>query len=86
MSQNLDFNEREKLMDSLSSQKLITDDYNSYANECAHPEVKAAFINILNEEHIIQHDMFCDMQQKGWYEVTQAQQSQIQTAANKFKL
>ena len=85
MAQVPAFNEKEKLLDSLSSQKLITDCYNNYANECASNEVKGIFMNILNEEHVIQHDIFCEMQKRGWYNPPQAEQNKVKTAADKFR-
>lgn len=85
MAQIPAFNEKEKLMDSLSSQKLITDSYNTFANECASPEIKGVFMNILNEEHVIQHDIFSEIQKRGWYSPAQAEQSKIKTCADKFR-
>ncbi len=85
MAQIPAFNEKEKLTDALSSQKLITEVYNTFANECDSPEVKSVFMNILNEEHTIQHDMFCEMKKRGWYEPAEAEQSKIKTAADKYR-
>ena len=65
--------DQEMLTDALSSQKFITDNYNLFANEC-----------ILNEEHQIQHEVFTEMQKRGWYPVAPAQQEQINQAKQKY--
>ena len=85
MAQVPAFDEKEKLYDSLTSQKEITTAYNSYANECVSSEMKGIFMNILNEEHVIQHGLFNEMQKRGWYTVPQAEQNKIQTAKDKYK-
>lgn len=83
-SGNVSFSDQEMMTDALSSQKFITDTYNIFANECASPAVKSEFINILNEEHQIQHEVFSEMQKRGWYQVQQAQQEQINQAKQKY--
>lgn len=83
-SGNVSFSDQEMMTDALSSQKFITDTYNVFANECASPAVKSEFINILNEEHQIQHEVFSEMQKRGWYQVQQAQQEQINQAKQKY--
>lgn len=83
-SGNASFSDQEMMTDALSSQKFITDTYNIFANECASPAVKSEFINILNEEHQIQHEVFSEMQKRGWYQVQQAQQGQINQAKQKY--
>lgn len=76
--------EQEMLTDALSSQKLMTDIYNNGANECASPALKADFMNILYEEHQIQHEIFTEMQKRGWYQTEQAQPEKIHQAKQKF--
>jgi Coat F domain. len=85
MAQIPAFNDKEKVFDSIASQKVTTDAYNTFANECANPEVKGVFMNILNEEHVIQHDLFCELQKRGWYSPAQAEQNKIKTTADKFR-
>ena len=82
---NTNFSDREKLTDALMSQRFITGNYNSFANECAHPEVKQLAMDILSEEHCIQHDVFVEMQNRGWYEVTAAQPQMVQQTKSKLE-
>ena len=78
------FTEKEMLDDMLSSQKFVTDGYNTSANECATPVLKSEFMNILNEEHQIQHEVFLEMQKRGWYQTDAADQNKIDQARQKF--
>lgn len=76
--------DKEILQDGLISQKQISGSYNSYAGECVSQPLRSAFLNILNDEHAIQADLFCDMQQRGWYPVEAADQNKINQARQKF--
>ena len=80
---NMQFTPKEVMNDVLSTQKHLTDTYNTFANECACPTLKSEFMAILNEEHQLQHEVFCDMQQRGWYQVEQADQNKITQAKQK---
>ena len=61
MNQQKPFGDREMMEDVLSSQKFVTEGYNTFANECASPAVMSELMNILNEEHQIQHEVFDEM-------------------------
>jgi len=75
----------EIMTDLLTSQKTITENYNNYANECASKELKNSFLNILQEEHQIQADVFQVMNQRGWYKTQPADQNQLSTTKQKFE-
>ena len=77
--------DKELLNDVLASQKFITGNYNSFANECATPNVRDEFMRILNEEHQIQADVFDVMKKRGWYPTPSAEQQKIQQAKQKFQ-
>lgn len=76
--------DREMLTDALSSEKFMTDNYNTFANECASPTMMNEFMNLLSEEHQIQHDIFTEMQKRGWYPTQDAPAEKIAQAKNKF--
>jgi len=78
------FSEKEMLDDMLSSQKFVTDGYNTFASECATPIIKTEFINILTEEHQIQNEIFMEMQKRGWYQTEAADQNKVCQAEQKF--
>ncbi len=76
--------DKEMLTDALSSEKFMTDHYNQYANECASPSLMNEFMNLLSEEHQIQHDVFTEMHKRGWYQTQDAPAEKVQQAKLKF--
>ena len=76
--------EKEMLQDSLISQKQITGSYNTFAGECVNEQLRGAFLNILDEEHCIQADIFAQLQANGWYPVEPAEAQKVQKAKQKF--
>ena len=76
--------EKELLQDSLISQKLITGSYNTFAGECVNEQLRGAFLNILEDEHGIQADIFGQLQSNGWYQVEPADAQKIEKVRNKF--
>lgn len=76
--------DKEMLTDALSSEKFMTDHYNQYANECASPSLMNEFMNLLSEEHQIQHDVFTEMHKRGWYQTQEAPSEKVQQAKLKF--
>jgi spore coat protein CotF len=75
----------EMVNDSIASQKLISSAYDTFANECATPNLRDEFINLLKDEHQIQAELFTEMQKRGWYQVKAADQQQITQAKQKFQ-
>ena len=85
MNQNTEMSEKEIISDVLYSQKHITETYNTFANECSAPMVRDAFLNLLEEEHQMQAEIFSEMQKRGWYQPEQAQQQKIAQAKQKYQ-
>ena len=77
--------ERDLMNDVLSSQKFITDTYNTFTNECATPNVRDGFMSILNEEHQIQAELFDMVKQRGWYQIPAADQQKIDQTKQQFE-
>lgn len=75
----------EMMNDSIASQKLISSSYDTYANECATPNLRDEFLNILKDEHQIQAEIFTEMQKRGWYQIKPADQQQVQQAKQKYQ-
>ena len=76
--------EKEILQDCLSSQKFTTSNLNIWAGECVCEQLRSAFLNILDDEHRIQADIFNDMSAKGWYHTQPADQQQLQQVKQKY--
>lgn len=73
------------LEDALISEKHMTDSYNLYAGECVNEQLRSTMLNILNDVHSIQSNIFSTMQSNGWYQVEPAEQQKIQKARQKFQ-
>lgn len=84
MNQQKPFGDREMMEDVLSSQKFVTEGYNTFANECASPAVMSELMNILNEEHQIQHEVFDEMVKRGWYQTESAPQKKIDQCKQQY--
>ena len=78
------FSDRAMMDDVLSTQKFITSGYNTGANEAAAPVVKNTLMTILQEEHSIGHDVFVEMQNRGWYQTENAPQDKIDQTKQKY--
>ena len=77
MQQFPGYSEKEVLHDALSAQKSMTGLLNSFSNECANPGVRKIMLDILDDEHAIQFDVFNDMHARGYYPTTPAQQDKV---------
>lgn len=84
-NQPVTMGDKEMMDDSLSSEKMATDGYNTTANECATPNIRNEILNILSEEHQIQADIFNEMSKRGWYPTEPAEQQKVEQAKQKFQ-
>lgn len=82
---NQSWTDREIMDDVLTSQKHITDVYNTFSNECVNQQLQADMMSILKEEHNMQFDVFSDMQKRGWYSPAAAEQQKVTEAKSKFE-
>ncbi|HEX2985827.1 MAG TPA: spore coat protein [Caproiciproducens sp.] len=82
---NVQLQDKELFDDMLSSQNFITDTYNTFANECATPNIRNEFMRILTEEHQIQAEVFDEMNKRGWYTPAAANQQKVQQTKQKFQ-
>ncbi|MGN0426587.1 MAG: spore coat protein [Agathobacter sp.] len=78
------YTEKEILSDALSAQKATTALFNTSANECVHEDVRQTLMDILNEEHEIQKDVFDMMHEKGLYPTPAADEKKVQEAKQQF--
>ncbi len=81
---NQTMGDKELMNDSISSQKMIESNYNTYANECVNPSLRTDFLNILKDEHDIQAELFNEMQKRGWYQVKPADPNDIAQSVQKL--
>lgn len=71
------YTEKEILSDALAAQKASTGNFNTYANECVHEDVRQTMLHILSEEHDIQQDVFNIMHEQGYYPTPAAEQKKV---------
>ena len=86
MQQTNTMAEKDILQDCLSSQKLASANYNTFAGECKNEQLRTTMLSILNDEHQIQSDIFHTMHTNGWYPVEAAEQNKIQQTKQKFNM
>lgn len=85
MNQTDHLTDQEMLEDLLSAQKMITGSYNSFACECAGDGLKNEMVALLGEEHQIQHELFAEMEKRGWYQPEPAEHQKISRARERFR-
>ena len=71
------YTEKEILGDALTTQKTTTNNFNTYANECVHEDIRQTMLHILSQEHDIQQDVFNMMHEKGYYPTPAAEQKKV---------
>ena len=85
MQEQTMYGDKEILADALASQKDTTKMYNMVANECANPQLRTMIMDMLNQEHDMQFDVFQDMSTRGFYPVTPATQGKINACKKTFE-
>ena len=78
------FTDKEILGDGLSAQKATTERFNNFANECVHEDLRDKILNVLDQEHSIQYEVFSMMHQRGWYQTPAAEEKKVTEAKQKF--
>ena len=76
--------EKDRLTDSLITQKYIASGYNAAAAESANSQLMDTFIGILRDEHQIQFEIFNEMANRGWYTPKMANVSDLTQNMNKW--
>lgn len=83
-TQNSTFPEKEQITDLLSAEKFLAGNYNSFLLESATPEMVRCFSSLLSDTHNMQQTIFNEMQERGWYAVTKAEDTKINQTKQKF--
>ncbi len=76
--------ERELMDDLLTAEKHATVNYGLFANECSTDKMRCDVMNILEDTHKLQAEIFDVMAARGWYKTPAAEQSKISEAKQKF--
>ncbi len=78
------YGDQEMMKDLLAAQKSMTQQYNTFANLSATPALKSELLNLLREEHQIEHDIFSEMQKRGWCSQQPADPEQVSQVRSQF--
>jgi len=79
------YTEKEILGDALSSQKATTELFNKASNECVHEDVRETLLDILEEEHELQQDVFLMMHDQGMYPTPEADEKKVQQLKQQYQ-
>lgn len=71
-------NDRQMMEDAKNIQDYITTQYNVLSNQCGATPVKMALLNLLGDEHRIQHEVFSEIHRRGWKKAENAGAEEIQ--------
>lgn len=77
-------NDQEQMTDLIFCEKKMSANYNEFASECVDPKLRREFLDILEETHKIQAELYNEAKVKGWYKVEQAPASKVDQALQKF--
>ena len=78
------YTDKEILADALTAEKAATNNYNAFANECVHENVRNAILDCLDKEHAIQQDVFNIIHGKGYYPTPAAEMQKVDEAKQKY--
>lgn len=76
--------EKDRLTDSLITEKYIAGGYNHAALEASNSQLLDTFAGILREEQQIQHEIFIEMNNRGWYQPKTANMNDLSQNINKW--
>jgi len=76
--------DRRMLEEILEEQRAIADAYNACADRCGGGAVHTQMMSLLHEEHQIQHEIFAEIEKRGWYCGEQAGRDEIDRVKKKF--
>ncbi len=83
-AQNYTFGDKERMNDLLFDEKYLCAQYCSFLSEAATPEVVRCLSTLLSDTHDAQHTLFQEMNSRGWYPVTKAEDNKLTQAKQKF--
>lgn len=76
--------DQEIMTDLLLTEKKMSTNYDLHASECVNEQLRDTFVNLFVQGHKTQSELFKTAQQKGWYQVEQAEQQKVDQAEQKF--
>lgn len=77
--------DRNIFRDMLFSQKMMTESYNTFANETLTPALRDEFLNLLNDEHKMEGEIFDEIRARGWYPTVPADPQKADQILKKYQ-
>lgn len=77
--------EKDRVMDILMTHKHLTDMYNNAANEVDCSVMHNEMLNILKEEHELEHELYNAVKKRGWYTAKMAQTDDVNKVQSEFE-
>ena len=84
MQNNCSFGEKERMHDCLDTEKYLIGMYQTALTESATPEVVQTMTDLLGDSFRMQQQLFREMNSRGWYPVTKAEEQKIAQMKQKF--
>lgn len=78
------FTDKECMSDLLYTEKHLASQYCSFLAEAATPGVLHTLSDLFEDTHKAQHTMFEEMNSRGWYPITTAEDQKVNTTKQKF--
>lgn len=79
-----EFCEKSAVTDLLMGEKHLASMYSVFLSECATQEMTQCLGELLMDTHNIAKHLFEEMNSRGWYPVSKAEDSKLQQAKQKF--
>ena len=81
---NCTFDDRARMTDLLSTEKMLAAAYNTFCSEAATPSLRTCLCATLTEEHRMGEALFAEMNRRSWYTVECAEEEKLRAAKQKF--
>ena len=76
--------EQEWITDLICSEKKMTANYDAFASGCVNTALREAFLNLLQQSHKVQAELFQLGRSRGWYPVESAPDSRVRLAYQEY--
>lgn len=84
MQNNCTFGDKEMMHDCLDTEKFLIGMYQTALTESATPEMIQTLTDLLADALRMQQQLFREMNSRGWYPVTKAEEQKIAQTKQKF--
>ena len=84
MQNNCTFADKEMMHDCLDTEKFLIGMYQTALTESATPEMIQTLTDLLADAFRMQQQLFREMNSRGWYPVTKAEEQKIAQTKQKF--